>query len=139
MKIQTGIYLTLIMKSIKSGLISKRSLLWLKYPNKKIPNHYPKHLFFRWIVLRIVIWHLSFGDLSQSAKFSQINPPLTLELNIKSSVLELLILSLIYCIRHFSQRFKNQVTLRAQLRVWLCATPNFKRGGESCEEKKLRK
>ena len=22
---------------------------------------------------------------------------------------------------------------------WLCATPNFKRGGESCEEKKLRK
>ena len=32
-----------------------------------------------------------------------------------------------------------------QLRVWLsvlaqfCATPNFKRGGESCEEKKLRK
>ena len=32
--------------------------------------------YFRWIVLRGVIWHLFFVDLSQSEKLSEIKPPL---------------------------------------------------------------
>jgi hypothetical protein len=35
----------------------------------------PEHLLFRWIVLRIVIWH-HFGDLNQSENLSEIKPPL---------------------------------------------------------------
>ena len=52
----------------KGGLISK-VFHWLKFQKKE-------HLFFRWIVLRRVIWHLFFGDLSLSKKLSEIKPPL---------------------------------------------------------------
>ena len=38
----------------KGGLISDSFTLWLHLP-KNVPNHYPEHLFFRWIVLNIVI------------------------------------------------------------------------------------
>ena len=43
-----------------------------------MPNLFPKHVFFRWIVLRGwgVIWHPFFGDLSQSEELSEIKPPL---------------------------------------------------------------
>ena len=34
-------------------------ILGLKSPKTKVPNHYHEHLFFRWIVVRTVIWHLS--------------------------------------------------------------------------------
>ena len=64
------------------GLVSESFSMWLK-PPKKVPNHYtvvsstyPDHLLFRWIVLRTVIWHLFFGDLSQIEKLSEIKPPL---------------------------------------------------------------
>ena len=44
-------------------LISKSVSLWLKSP-KKLSNLYPEHLFFRWMVLRRVIWHIFFRDLN---------------------------------------------------------------------------
>ena len=44
----------------KGGLISESFSLWLKSP-KKLPNHYPEHLLFRWIFLRIGIGHLFWG------------------------------------------------------------------------------
>jgi hypothetical protein len=34
----------------------------------------PEHLFFRWIVLRKVIWHFLGGDLKQSENFYDIKP-----------------------------------------------------------------
>jgi hypothetical protein len=40
---------------------------------KKVPNH----LLFMWIALRIVIWQLSFKDLSQSENFIEIKSPFT--------------------------------------------------------------
>ena len=36
----------------KGGLISKQ------ISKKKVPNYDPDHLLFRWIVLRVVIWHI---------------------------------------------------------------------------------
>ena len=36
-----------ILNGIKGGLISESFSLWLKSPKKKVPNHYPEHLFFR--------------------------------------------------------------------------------------------
>ena len=36
---------------------------------------YLEHLFFRWIELRIVIWHI-FGESGAKLKISEINPPL---------------------------------------------------------------
>ena len=36
---------------------------------KKVPNHSPEHLFFRWIVLRGVIWHLFFWEIWAKGKF----------------------------------------------------------------------
>ena len=41
----------------KSGLISKKFV----HPPKNVPNNYPEHLLFRWIVLRILIWHMFGG------------------------------------------------------------------------------
>ena len=41
----------------KGGLISESFSLCLKY-SKKMPNHSPEHLFFKWEVLRRVIWYL---------------------------------------------------------------------------------
>ena len=40
-----------------------KSFLFRKYDalvksQKKVPNHYPVHFLFMWIVLRVVIWHL---------------------------------------------------------------------------------
>ena len=40
---------------------------------KYVPNHYPEHLLFWWIVLRIVIWHI-FWMIEQKWK-SDIKPP----------------------------------------------------------------
>ena len=40
----------------KGGLISESFSIWLK-SHKNLPNHYPEQLLFRWIVLKIVIWH----------------------------------------------------------------------------------
>ena len=33
-------------------------LLWLLKAAKNVLSHYPEELYFRWIVLRIVIWHI---------------------------------------------------------------------------------
>ena len=41
-----------------------------------VPKSYPEHHLFRSIVLRIVTWHLLFGDLSQIEEFFEIKPPL---------------------------------------------------------------
>jgi hypothetical protein len=61
-------------KNITDGLISECFSVWLK-----VPNHSPEHLLFRWIVFWRVIWHLFVGDLSQSEKLSEIEPPLELD------------------------------------------------------------
>ena len=42
---------------IIEGLFSQ-SFGLLLHPQKNVLNHYPKHLFFWWIVLRIMIWHI---------------------------------------------------------------------------------
>jgi hypothetical protein len=55
----------------KGGLFSESVSLWLKSP-KNLPNDYPEHHLFRWIV----IWHLFWGDLSQSEKISGVKTPL---------------------------------------------------------------
>ena len=46
--------------------------LWL-HPPINLPNPYPEQCLFRWIVLRIVIWHI-FGRME---KLSEITLPLT--------------------------------------------------------------
>ena len=43
--------------NIKGSLISESFLFWF-HLQKNVPNHYPEHLLFRWIVLRIVIFHI---------------------------------------------------------------------------------
>ena len=55
----------------KGGLISESVSVWLK-SKKWGKNHSSEHLFFRWIVLRKVTWHL-FSYLSQSEKPSENN------------------------------------------------------------------
>ena len=55
----------------KGGLISESFSLWLNPPNN-VPNHYPEHVFFMWIVNRTVIWHIFW----RIEKTSQIKPPL---------------------------------------------------------------
>ena len=59
----------------KCDLISESFSRWLQ-SSKKYGKDYPEHLFFMWIVLRIVIWLPFFGDLSQSETLSEIKPPL---------------------------------------------------------------
>ena len=44
-----------------------------------------KNLLFKWIALRVVIWHPLFRDLSQSETLSEIEPPLTLMADLKVS------------------------------------------------------
>ena len=44
--------------------------------SKKVPNHCPEHYLPKEKMLRLVIWHHLFGDLSISANLYQINPPL---------------------------------------------------------------
>ena len=55
-------------KRSKGGLISESFSLWLKSP-KKGPNHSPEHYPPKKKDTQ-EIWHLLFGDLSQSEKFS---------------------------------------------------------------------
>ena len=50
-------------------LISARFSFLLK-SQKKVPNHCPEHYSNKEKMLRIVIWHLSFGDLRQFEKES---------------------------------------------------------------------
>ena len=59
----------------KGGLIREHFHFGSNLP-KKVPNHDHEHLLFRWIVLRIMIWHLFFGDLSQNETLFEIKPPL---------------------------------------------------------------
>ena len=40
----------------KGSLISEFFSLWLQ-SQKKVPNHSLEHFLFRWIMLRLVIWH----------------------------------------------------------------------------------
>ena len=58
---------------VKDGLISESFSLASNLKKKEVPNHSPEHLFFRWIVLRAVIWHLLFGDMRQSKNFLILN------------------------------------------------------------------
>ena len=59
--------------SIKGGSISESFSRCLQSPKK----HYPEHLLFRCIELRIVIWHIGiWGDWSQTEKLSKIKSPL---------------------------------------------------------------
>ena len=46
-----------------------------------MPNHIPDHLLFRWIVLRVVIWH-RFVEISTSEKLLEIKSPLVLSHNL---------------------------------------------------------
>ena len=55
----------------KGGLISESFSLWLNPPNN-VPNHYPEHVFFMWIVNRTVIWHIFW----RIEKLSEIKSPL---------------------------------------------------------------
>jgi hypothetical protein len=55
----------------KGGLISESFSLWLSPPNN-VPNHYPEYIFFGWIVIRTVIWHI----FCRIEKLSYIKPPL---------------------------------------------------------------
>ena len=59
----------------KGGLISKSFSFWLKSP-KKVPDHNPEHLLFRWIVLKIMFWHPFFLRLEPKWKLSEIKPTL---------------------------------------------------------------
>ena len=59
----------------KGGLIQEHIDFGSNLP-KKVPNYYPKHLLFRWIVLRIGFGTAFGGDLSHSEKLSEIKPPL---------------------------------------------------------------
>ena len=61
----------------KGGLISESFSLWLKSP-KYVPNHYPVHLLFRWIVFRIMIWHLFLKIWAKVEKLSEMKPHLHL-------------------------------------------------------------
>ena len=45
---------------------------------KKVPYPYPEHLFVRWIVFKIVIWHLVLEIGAKVKAFSEIKPPLSL-------------------------------------------------------------
>ena len=77
--LQRKLNLTHISASInwfKGVLISASFvLLWLK-SLKKEPNHDPEHYPPKEKMLRVVIWHLFFADLSQRGKLSGIKPPL---------------------------------------------------------------
>ena len=61
----------------KGGLISESFLLWLKISKKGakslswLSEYYPS----KEKILRRVIWHLFFWDLSQSEQLSEIKPP----------------------------------------------------------------
>ena len=59
----------------KGGQISENLALWLQ-SKKKVPNYNPWHLFFRWIVLRVVIFAPFWDICAKSEKFSKIKPPL---------------------------------------------------------------
>ena len=61
-----------------SQISFKGSLTWEKFSQsqKKVPDNNPEHLFFMWIVLRVVIWYLLFWDLRQIEKLFEIKPPL---------------------------------------------------------------
>ena len=43
--------------SFKGGPISETFSIWHKSLKKRVPNHSPEHLIFRWIVLRGMIWY----------------------------------------------------------------------------------
>ena len=49
--------------------------IWLKSPTKRVPNHYPEHLFFRRIALRTEFRQLFFR-FEPKGRISQIKPPL---------------------------------------------------------------
>ena len=48
---------------------------------KKVPNQPPEHLLYKWIVLRGVIWHLIFENLSQNENLSEIKLPLVVAIH----------------------------------------------------------
>ena len=60
----------------KGGLISESFTLWLT-SLKKLLNYDPEHYPTREKMLRVVIWHLLFGDVSQSEKLFEIKLPLS--------------------------------------------------------------
>ena len=74
---------------IKGGLISENISLWL-HLQKTVPNHNSEHVFFRWIVLRIVTWHI----FLEMKKLSEIKPSLLFVSGYDLSVLFLLALKL---------------------------------------------
>ena len=67
-----------IAKKPKGSLISE--VLYFG-PNlqKKVPNLFPEHYPHKEKMVRVVIWQLFFGDLSQSEKLSEIKPPLKIK------------------------------------------------------------
>ena len=60
----------------KGGPISESFTLW-RTSLKKLLNYDPEHYPPREKMLRVVIWHLLFGDVSQSEKLSEIKLPLS--------------------------------------------------------------
>ena len=59
----------------KGGLISERFSHWL-ISSTKCAKHYPEHLIFRLIEVRIVIWHLFWEIGAEVKKLYEIEPPL---------------------------------------------------------------
>ena len=81
--------------------------------HKWVPNYYPKHLLFRWIV----IWHLCFGDLSQSEKNSEIKPPLVSCRNSrKSSIWS----SNCQTLKWYNLLLVSQLKVKISCVLWLC-------------------
>ena len=50
----------------KGGIISESFSRWIQSP-KKCAQTYPEHLLFRWIELRMVIWHI-FGEIAAKVR-----------------------------------------------------------------------
>ena len=81
--------------------------------HKRVPNYYPKHLFFRWIV----IWHICFGDLRQSEKLSEIKPPVVAFRNSrKSSIWS----SNCQTLKWYKLLVVSQLKVKISCVLWLC-------------------
>ena len=114
--------------SPKGDLIWESSSLWPK-SQRQVPNHYPEYLVFRWIVIRIVIWHLSFWRSGpkwkthwDSATFTPVwkmketvmslqnMPKMMMQCSVKNQVvIKLGIFGLLFCVKKFPSNNSNSV------------------------------
>ena len=66
------LFLSTELCSIKDGLILESFSLQLKYHNMGV-NHDPEHVLYRWIVVRVAIWHPFLEILAKVKKYLRLS------------------------------------------------------------------